>query len=127
MMAVGCIQAQTCHTNRCPVGVATQDKLRQRALDVGDKSERAFHFHQLTMETLSEVTAAAGLDHANQFRPWHVWLRINRTHALPYDEAFQFEKPGALLNGTAQHGQLQRFWELASADTFIPSNVKGAY
>ncbi len=46
MMAVGCIQAQTCHTNHCPVGVATQDPVRQRALDVGDKSERAYHFHR---------------------------------------------------------------------------------
>ncbi|MGZ4537469.1 MAG: FMN-binding glutamate synthase family protein, partial [Nocardioidaceae bacterium] len=37
MMAVGCIQAQTCHTNKCPVGVATQDKRRMRALDVPSK------------------------------------------------------------------------------------------
>ena len=125
MMAVGCIQAQACHTNRCPVGVATQDKLRQRALDVGDKGERTFHFHRLTMETLSEVTAAAGLDHANQFRPCHVWLRVNRTRALPYDEAFEFEQPGALLAGTARHQQLQRFWEVVSPDSFVPKAYEG--
>ena len=40
MMAVGCIQAQRCHTNTCPVGVATQDPKRARALDVADKTER---------------------------------------------------------------------------------------
>jgi glutamate synthase domain-containing protein 2 len=40
MFSIGCIQAQACHTNHCPVGVATQDPLRQRALDVNDKSER---------------------------------------------------------------------------------------
>jgi glutamate synthase domain-containing protein 2 len=40
MMAVGCIQAQMCHTNKCPVGVATQDPRRSRALDVADKSVR---------------------------------------------------------------------------------------
>jgi glutamate synthase domain-containing protein 2 len=33
MFSVGCIQAQACHTNHCPVGVATQDKLRQRAVN----------------------------------------------------------------------------------------------
>ena len=38
MMAVGCIQAQRCHTNTCPVGVATQDPKRARALDVADKT-----------------------------------------------------------------------------------------
>ncbi len=40
MMAVGCIQAQTCHTNTCPVGVATQDPKRTRALDVPSKTLR---------------------------------------------------------------------------------------
>lgn len=34
MMAIGCIQAQQCHTDKCPVGVATQSRRRQRALDV---------------------------------------------------------------------------------------------
>ena len=32
MFALGCIQAQTCHTGHCPTGVATQDRMRQRAL-----------------------------------------------------------------------------------------------
>ena len=41
MLAVGCIQAQKCHTDRCPTGVATQSRRLQRGLDVGDKSERA--------------------------------------------------------------------------------------
>ena len=38
MMAIGCIQAQTCHTNNCPVGVTTLDPKRMRALDVPDKA-----------------------------------------------------------------------------------------
>src|SRR6516162_844142 len=37
MFALGCIQSQSCHTDRCPTGVATQDKVRQRALVVSDK------------------------------------------------------------------------------------------
>ena len=46
MFAVGCIQAQMCHTNRCPVGVATQDPARTRALDIPDKSERVYRFQE---------------------------------------------------------------------------------
>ena len=46
MFAIGCIQAQACHTNHCPVGVATQDPLRQRALDVNSKSQRVARFHR---------------------------------------------------------------------------------
>lgn len=47
MFAVGCIQAQSCHTNQCPVGVATQDKDRQKALHVPTKAERVFNFHKI--------------------------------------------------------------------------------
>ena len=119
MMAVGCIQAQSCHTNACPVGVATQDPLRQRALDVQDKSERTHHFHQLTMETLSEIVAAAGLDHARELRPWHVCLRTSRTEVLPYDEAFHFLEPGELIEGDeTKHPQFMKYWQRASADSF---------
>src|SRR5215470_17123510 len=45
MFAVGCIQSQQCHTDRCPTGVATQDRLRQRAIVLSDKSVRVAHFH----------------------------------------------------------------------------------
>ncbi|HBM41903.1 MAG TPA: FMN-binding glutamate synthase family protein, partial [Sulfitobacter sp.] len=56
MFAVGCIQAQACHTNHCPVGVATQDPTRQRALDVDDKSQRVARFHRNTLIALGEMT-----------------------------------------------------------------------
>jgi magnesium transporter len=42
MFAVGCIQAQTCHTGNCPTGVSTQDPQRQQALVVPTKAERVF-------------------------------------------------------------------------------------
>ncbi len=45
MFAVGCILAQACHANQCPVGVATQDPRRVRAPDVNDESERVARFH----------------------------------------------------------------------------------
>lgn len=49
MMAAGCIQAQKCHTNQCPVGTATQDPRRARDLDVADKTERVFRHQQATV------------------------------------------------------------------------------
>ncbi len=117
MMSVGCIQAQKCHTNMCPVGVATQDPLRQRALHVSDKSERAKNFHRRTMETLSEIVAAAGLDHCSELQPWHICKRVNRTQVRTYDEAFDFLQTGALL-GDCEHPEFRRYWRRASADSF---------
>merc|ERR1711969_533205 len=57
MFSVGCIQAQSCHTNRCPVGVTTQDATLQRALDVEDKAKRVHAFHHNTVRSLAEFTA----------------------------------------------------------------------
>src|ERR1700681_4804060 len=69
MFAVGCIQSQSCHTDRCPTGVATQDPTRQRALVVPDKIERVANFHRATLHELAEMTAAAGFDHPREFKP----------------------------------------------------------
>ena len=74
MFAVGCIQSQSCHTNRCPVGVATQDPHRQRALVVPQKAERVHQFHHNTVEALSEIIAAAGLNHPAEILPRHFYI-----------------------------------------------------
>jgi len=68
IFALGCIQAQHCHTGACPTGVTTQDPLRQRALVVPDKTERVYRFHEYTLEALKELVQAAGLEHPNQIR-----------------------------------------------------------
>ncbi len=118
MMAVGCIQAQSCHTNKCPVGVATQDHLLQRALDVGDKSQRAFHFHANLMETLAEIVAAAGLDHPQEFLPAHICKRVGPSKIVTYEQAYDFLDEGELLNGT-DNPIYRRCWDAASPDTFV--------
>ena len=69
MFALGCIQSLSCHTDRCPTGVATQDQTRSRALVVEDKTERVRNFHRSMLHALAELTAAAGLDHPSDFRP----------------------------------------------------------
>ena len=119
MMAVGCIQAQTCHTNRCPVGVATQDPTRQRALHVGDKSERAYNFHRNTMETLTEIVAAAGLDHPAELAPCHMMKRTDSGRIVTMQQAYDALEAGQLLKA-CDHPDFKPFWEMASADSFRP-------
>ena len=82
MFAVGCIQSQSCHTDRCPTGVATQDPTRQRALVVPDKIERVANFHRATLHELAELTAAAGFDHPNEFKPIHISRRISPSEVV---------------------------------------------
>lgn len=60
MFSLGCIQALRCNTNACPTGVATQNKMLIKGLDVTDKTERVYHFHKNTLHTCNELIAAAG-------------------------------------------------------------------
>ncbi|MEQ8397636.1 FMN-binding glutamate synthase family protein [Thalassobaculum sp.] len=66
MFALGCIQARSCHTNRCPTGVATQDPTRQKALVVPDKAARVASFHKNTLIGFGEMLGAMGLDRPDQ-------------------------------------------------------------
>jgi len=119
MFALGCIQSRSCHTDHCPVGVATQDPLRQRALHVPDKAERVAQFHRSTMAALAEVVAAAGLDHPAQLRPEHFSQRVAPDRIKSFDRVYRFLTPGEILRGTDD----PRFagpWLRASADTFAP-------
>ena len=120
MFAVGCIQSRSCHTDRCPTGVATQDKMRQRALVVPDKAERVAHYHGSTMKALAELIAAAGLEHPSQLRPKHLSKRVAPNRVETYDHLYRFLAPGELLAGTDDVHFAQP-WALARADSFAPA------
>lgn len=63
MLAVGCIQAQRCHTGRCPTGVATQNKWLMRGLDPETKSHRLANYLVSFRKELMWLTHACGYDH----------------------------------------------------------------
>lgn len=121
MFAVGCIQAQACHTNHCPVGVATQDDARMRALHVPHKSQRVARFHRNTMEALAEMTGAAGLSHPNDFQPRHLMLRHADNSMMQGDAVYPYLPEGYLLDDDAEdyNGNKTR-WARARAESFAP-------
>jgi glutamate synthase domain-containing protein 2 len=117
MFAVGCIQAQTCHTGHCPTGVATQDEKRQRAIVVGDKAQRVASFHRETVKSLAELLAAAGMKSPAELRPHHIYRRIGDGRISTLEDQFRFLEPGDLLKGKLPHVYAAD-WERASADRF---------
>jgi glutamate synthase domain-containing protein 2 len=119
MFAIGCIQAQACHTNHCPVGVATQDQTRMRALDVNHKSERVARFHRNTMEALGEMTGAAGLHHPGEFLPYHMMLRGGDRSMVEASDVYAYQPDGYLLDNDADDymGNKSR-WARARAESF---------
>ncbi|MGZ8390505.1 MAG: FMN-binding glutamate synthase family protein [Rhodoplanes sp.] len=119
MFALGCIQSQSCHTDTCPTGVATQDPTLQRALVVPDKVGRVASFHASTRHALMELTAAAGLDHPNEFRPHHFSRRVSASEVMTFGELYPPLAPGELLEG-ARDPLFRHAWLQASATDFRP-------
>ena len=121
MFALGCIQSQSCHTDRCPTGVATQDPLRQKALVVPDKAERVMHFHDNTLKALSELIAAAGLTHPDQLRPHHIVRRVSANQVRLVSSLLPYLDDGQLLD-PEQLSRLpevySRYWPIAQAESF---------
>ena len=117
MMAVGCIQAQTCHTNTCPVGVATQDPRRQRALDVADKTERVFHYQQQCVQQAMQVMASLGVHGPDGLRPHMLRRRTGHSEVRSYTEMFHHLEPGQLLSEPPP-GRWARDWSQADPDHF---------
>ncbi|WP_137008926.1 FMN-binding glutamate synthase family protein [Aquitalea aquatilis] len=121
MFAVGCIQSQSCHTNRCPTGVATQDPLRQRALVVPDKAERVFNFHRNTLHALAEMLAAGGLTHPEQLAAHHLVRRVSDTEIRLYSQLHVFLQAGELLGEDIKAEFYGRMWRMAQAGSFAPA------
>ncbi|UOD31758.1 FMN-binding glutamate synthase family protein [Massilia violaceinigra] len=123
MFALGCVQSQSCHTDRCPTGVATQDEQRQKALDVPDKTARVANFHQSTMKALAHLIAAAGLTHPNQLNPHHLVRRVSPNQVKQVSTLIPYLSEGELLDPD----QIERlppvfglYWPIAQAESFQP-------
>ncbi len=118
MFALGCIQSLSCHTNRCPVGIATQDPRRSRALVVPDKAERVARFHGRTVEALADMLGAAGLRHPDDLRPHHLVRRAGSTQLRQFDRMHYLAEANDLVENRAASAFYQENWDLARADSF---------
>jgi len=117
MMSVGCLQTQNCHRNTCPVGVATQNKILQRGLVVSDKARRAQNFHRNTLESLSELIAAAGLEHPSALEPRHLITRVDNNQVKSYAKLYNWMEPGQLIEGKCGDW-IQPHWDRANPQSF---------
>ena len=121
MFALGCIQAQHCHTGQCPGGVATQDPLRQQSLVVPDKAARVYNFHQQTLHALKEMVQAVGVQHPRDITAHHIVRRTadRKGHSLAQLILTQLPA-GALLQEDLAGLPLiyQHSWPRANAEIF---------
>lgn len=93
MMSIGCIQAQVCHTNTCPAGVATQSKWLQAGIDPTLKSNRFYNYVKTLRKEILEITHASGYEHPCQMTMNDIDISMgdnNYTNALR--EVYDYDK-----------------------------------
>jgi glutamate synthase domain-containing protein 2 len=117
MFSIGCIQSLSCHTDRCPTGVTSQDPTRSRALVVPDKLERAYNYHHATLHALAELTAAAGFSHPSEMKPVHFSRRISGVEVMSFNRLYPTLRRGELLEGTSDT-RFKDAWAMARPETF---------
>ncbi|MEU5366520.1 FMN-binding glutamate synthase family protein [Streptomyces sp. NPDC005925] len=116
MFAVGCIQAQRCHTNTCPTGVTTQDPRRARALDVRDKTTRVQRFQEATVAGALQIMASMGVTDPAQLRPHMLRRRVDPCTVRSYEDLYESLAPGQLLTGAPASWAAD--WQAADPDRF---------
>ncbi len=92
MLAIGCIQAQKCHTDTCPTGVATQDKWLAHGLDPTLKSVRAANYVKTLRRDLLKVAEACGLEHPGLIGPDDIEMLDGTTSARPIREVYGYRE-----------------------------------
>jgi glutamate synthase domain-containing protein 2 len=107
MLAIGCIQAQKCHTDTCPTGVATQNAWLAHGLDPGLKSVRAANYVRTLRRDLLRVSEACGVEHPGLIETDAVEVLTGRTASRPLSEVYEYE-PGWGLPSAADRAEIAR-------------------
>ncbi|MBT0586308.1 FMN-binding glutamate synthase family protein [Alteromonas oceanisediminis] len=119
MLALGCVQSLSCNTNKCPTGVATQDKSLAKGLVVEDKFERVRQFHQKTVHVVADMLSSTGLKHPSELNRTFIYRRINQAEVKRFDEIYPIIGEGSFLTSTPPE-RYKLDVEEASASSFMP-------
>ncbi|POB14480.1 MULTISPECIES: FMN-binding glutamate synthase family protein [Pseudomonadati] len=88
MLAIGCIQALTCNSNKCPVGITTQNPDLVKGLNVDQKGKRVANFHHATVEAVREIVAAAGYENVKDLKRKDIFKRDSNHGVNSYEDIY---------------------------------------
>ncbi len=92
MISIGCIQAQKCHTDHCPAGVATQNKWLQAGLNPEVKAKRAAKFLQGFRKELLSLAHSCGYEHPGQFTGFDVEISKGMNQYQPLEALLGYKR-----------------------------------
>ncbi|WP_088005462.1 FMN-binding glutamate synthase family protein [Indiicoccus explosivorum] len=107
MISVGCIMAEVCHTNRCPVGVATTDPELQDGLVVEEKMYRVTNYIASLRAGLFNIAAAAGVDSPT---------KLERKHIIYKDEQGRLASVGSMIEKISKEERPERMESVEMPD-----------
>ncbi len=107
MLSIGCIQSQKCHTDRCPTGVATQNKWLARGLDPNQKYVRCAHYVMTLRKEILELTRACGRVHHALVDPSQLEMLDDRFHSQDLGDLFGYDSSWRALN-IRQQAQIEQ-------------------
>jgi glutamate synthase domain-containing protein 2 len=122
MLALGCVQSLSCHTNECPTGVATQDPSLSSGLIPANKGVRVHQFHKKTVHASVDIISSAGLALPCDLNRTHIFRRVNQQEVMRYDEIF----PHMVIGGFLQDCIPERYKidiAEANANSFAPKKI----
>ncbi len=111
MLAIGCLQAQICHTGDCPVGITTQNRWLRRAIRPGDKAERLARYITALRGELYSLARACGVAHPALVGSEHLELLDERFGATTVRELFGYEHDWGLADREEIEGLLEKLGE----------------
>ena len=107
MLAIGCIQAQRCHTGRCPTGITTQSRWLMHGLDPELKSSRAANYLVALRAEILALARSCGVEHPAFVRPEHIEIVSERYGSAGLIDVFGYEPDWPLLS-SRDGGELAR-------------------
>src|SRR5699024_3808467 len=117
MLSLGCIQSLLCNTNKCPTGITTQDKSRQKGLVVEEKKIRVANYHDDTVSSCVELTSALGFSDPHEITRGHVFRRVFMNTVKTFEEIYPSWSPGYLLHENEIHNdQVKQDLDKAKTD-----------
>ncbi len=116
MLALGCVQSKACNTNKCPTGIATQDPVRGKAVDIEDKSKRVANYQHGTVHAFLELCGAMGYDDPADLKPSDLFQRIDM-ELKHFDQLYTPLGDGQLLTGSIPETYAED-WQRGSGERF---------
>ncbi len=121
LFSLGCVQSRSCHTNRCPTGITTQDPVRNMAIDVPFKSRQVANFHKATINSFLDVLEAGGVNKVDNLVADLIYERTDTVTVKNYKKLYFDGVTAGFLLDEASCGPewMLELWRKATADKFV--------